>query len=658
MTQKTDLYTILTSYANKNNVPYLDPETFITFLEGYAKKNALENPEWLIWMEGTGAKFWTELAALAEEGKCVLLCDTPNGRIYMPNYCHRLLEQYYSDLDNNADLPFPCEESLEIAIPENQLQSMAVNSNSLGTFLDESLHNSDPREQKDPRDLKDPYIIRINFPNELPPALVINSSFPRRLTEACLVKIRSYLREYGNVEYSLNKLTLQLMGKESMIRDNLNKIIIRPLDCYTAIAEGGEFSSVFWAHFCALIKNDLNKKIDRLSSDTAILQSVYILETLNSIFKSRAVKAREKEEAFKSLEQNLAKAPYFYSLDQIIKFTNSKGLPLLGQYTKEELAERLEKLTCESRNNKLPELLILKVAGNKPYYTSKNKMLPLCNRLIVETRDKVRKEMSRHWLKLLKNYRKEPAMENDRDFDKSLFQYAGKICPMLNSILEDPKFQVIYSEMEQVQGIPLACRILNQGDSVPYSSLFLIKRKELLNDVRLMLPFWYSVSFFVSVVSFFKSFVFKFTNDNAEEFPNNENLEDNETDSDKMENIAKAVREIEHAMVPQYHTLDSYLEELKFRWVRLIDKQARDNLVEDVNSLVRDNLRQTLRVQKHYTITRDNLVQLASNILSRTPSLDALGAKDSLRTYIELYLVKLLESFKLNFSINEAPYIS
>lgn len=106
--------------------------------------------------------------------------------------------------------------------------------------------------------------------------------------------------------------------------------------------------------------------------------------------------------------------------------------------------------------------------------------------------------------------------------------------------------------------------------------------------------------------------------------------------------IYYAAREIESIVVPRGHTLDTYLNELKGHWSRLIDKKARDNLIEDVNSLIRDNLRQTLRVQKQFRITRDNLVLLAGSIMNRSPNLQDLNSKDFLRTYIELYLVKLL----------------
>jgi hypothetical protein len=84
MAQTTDLYSILKAYANKNNSPYIDIDSFLTFLKKYSSHKAAEQPEWAKWTTDTGLKFWSEMAPLAESEKCVLLSDTPEGRIYIP----------------------------------------------------------------------------------------------------------------------------------------------------------------------------------------------------------------------------------------------------------------------------------------------------------------------------------------------------------------------------------------------------------------------------------------------------------------------------------------------------------------------------------------------------------------------------------------------
>lgn len=241
---------------------------------------------------------------------------------------------------------------------------------------------------------------------------------------------------------------------------------------------------------------------------------------------------------------------------------------------------------------------------------------------------------------MLKNYRSEPAMENDRDFEKALYQYTAKLAPVLNCLLEDPKFQLVYDELDQIHEIPPSSKIFVKGSLIPYSTLYLINRKDLLDDTRLFLPFWYSLPVFISVVAFFKDLFRR--NSGTEDSTADENLNIKEGNRD----MPNAARMIEYSMVPGDHTIDSYLEELKAGWTRLLSKQARDNLTEDVNALIRDNLRQTLRINKPFKVTRENIIQLAMHILNTTPSLQRLPGQDSLNTYIEIYLVKLLETVK------------
>ena len=624
MAQKVNLYSILASYADKNNSPYIDPEEFIFFLEKYAKKAAEEHSEWMEWVDGTRAKFKTELAVLLEEEKCELLNDTPNGRIYIPRFCHKIINKYYVEIEGNVDFPFPNEESLGIPIPPNQYQSMGVDSE-FYTYLEngEKLNTS---------------LIRLIFPGETPSALVLSSIIPQRLLEACILKIRNYLDTYGNKEYAQSRLSSQLKGKEAIIRDIMNKIVTRPMDCYSSIAEGGEFSCLFWSHLCILVKIDIEKKIDRLSGDIAAVQSAHIIETMNAYYKALASRAREKELAFRTLEQNLARTPYTYTMDQIIKFTGPQGIPLLRQYSKEELGARLETLINESKDNKLPRLLVIRGPKSERYYVLKNKLLLLCNQLITETREILKNAIIQHWFRLLKNYQKEPAMENDKEFEKLLSKNTAKINPMLNSLLEDPKLQIVYDEHDKAKDINISYQIFSRGVLIPLSSIFLLRRKDLLGEARFNLPLWHSLPFIVSLIAFFKNIGGKKSKQSSDK----DEASNNENSVDKNREMQYAAKMIEQEMVPQEYTIDSYLEELKSRWVRVIDKKAGENLVEDVNSLVRDNLRQTLRLQKHYRITHGNLRQLATNIVNSTPSLNVLNARNSLRTYIEIYLIKLL----------------
>jgi hypothetical protein len=633
MAQKTDLYSILISYANKNNSPYIEIDPVIGFIEKYAKQVSTRLPEWLKWTQNVSVKFWSEISGLVEAGKCELLSDTPEGRIYMSLFYVDLLRKYYGDIDNKADIPFPNEESLKIIIPESQKKHLNVGDDFSG-YLEH------PEEGIPP-------IVQIGFPDDFGTGLFLSFMIPKPLIDTCLLKVRFYLESHGNKEYALRKLSPQFQKRESYLRDMLNNIVIRPTDCIRAMEEGEDFAYVFWAHFCILVKNDIRKKKEYLNEDVAAVQAVCFLESFNSYYRARAVKRREKDLAFRELELSLEKPPFLYTMDQILGFTGSKGALLLGQYSRDELDEWVQKTVTETTGKGLPGLLIISGPHKERWFVSKSKLLLLCARLLEEARDIVKDAVSKRWIKLIREYRREPAMDNDKDFENLLIRYTGRLHPALTAVLKDPKLQLVYDELEKTQGIPVSSRIFVKGVMVPYSTLLLLKRKDLIADTRILLPFWYSMPILSSLIAFFKGLWKK----KPAKKDGQDSIDDEEqelaAEKEGAGELRNAARAIAAVLVPPNHSLETYLEELENRWIRLINKKARADLVEDVKSLVRDNLRQTLRVQKHFKVTHETLSTLAANIVNRTPSLQELSGKDSLFLYVELYLVKLMQNMKV-----------
>lgn len=638
MAHSTDLYPILRAYANKNNSPYIDIEKFISFLETYSNRKAPEQPEWLRWTQETGVKFWSEMAGLVEDGKCVLKADTPEGSIYMPYYYMDMLKEAYRSIDDTADVPFPSEESLRITLPEDQVRIVNLDSD-LAPFFEKDKNAAETQDAQ-------PSIVKLIFPDGCGSALIPDSMIPQRLMEAALLKIRYYLRSHGNKEYALHKLTPQLQGKEKYLREIFDQVLIRPLDCLTAMKSFGDFAWLFWAYFCALVKNDIKKKKETLAEDLAAIQAAFIIEICNGFYKAQAVKRREREIAFRSLEFRMDKPPCYFTMDEIAGFSSDKGVSLIGLYTREELDAYIKKQVTESKENELPPWLILQEKKGRRWYIKKEKFLPLCAKLLIDIRPLIKKEITKRWMKLIRAFQTEDAMERDADFDKLLTAYTAALCPPLTALLEDPKLLFVYEELERTQGlIPASSRIFKGGKLIPINALYVIRRRDLLADARILLPFWYSIPVLAAIIAFFKNLgKKKRQNQEADEEIMVEEETGGGTDARDLQNAA---REIEAVLVPQGQTLDEYLAELETRWIRLLNKQARQNLVEDVKSLVRDHLRQTLRIQKKKKISRESLSEMTSVLISRTPALRSLGGQDSLHLYMELYMVKLLLTFKM-----------
>jgi hypothetical protein len=626
-----DLYSILRAYSNKHNSAYIKIDEFTNFLVKYAVRMAPEHPEWRPWAQETTIRFWNEMGQYTEDGRCVLLTDTPDGRIFLPYFCVEKIKEIYQDIEKIADAPFPNEESFGFTLPEDQVEELSLETDLIPYFEKQS-ESSLP-------------IVKIHFPEDWGSALLLPSLVPRRILEAAIVKVRYYLTERNNKDYITHKIYPHMQGRENFVRDTIDTIINHPLDCIPSLESSGESTYLFWVCFCSQIKSDIGKKNEKLIGDIAAVQAVLVIEICNNLFKSYALRERERDNAFRALEANMDKAPYYYTTDSIVKFTNNKGAALLGQYSNKELEDYIRKKTTESENDEVPAWIMIAARNDEKWFMKKGNLLPLVTRLLIDVRPLLLKEVDSRWKRLIQNYKSEPAMEADVDFDKLLSSYTGTISPTLKIFLDDPKLFWVYSEIERTSdAIPPASRIFHNGKLVPMSLLLGLKRKEILSGVKLSLPFWYSLPIISSIFALFAKFkrkkkVSRQVNSKIGDIDFDEAVNPPKSAANEIVNSARAM---ELDLVPPGKTLDEYLKEVEIRWSKLLDKQARNNLVEDINSLVRDNLRKTLRLRKHARLSEEDLRDLAEGIVKGTPSLETLKASDYLSLYMQLYMLKLL----------------
>jgi hypothetical protein len=445
-----------------------------------------------------------------------------------------------------------------------------------------------------------------------------------------------------------------LQGKEGTLRETMEMLVARPMDCVNAIEAGGEVTYIFWASLCSLIKTDIRKKNERLPSDVAFMEAAYIIETCLNLYKTRLQQERVKETALRNLDQQMDKAPYYFTQDQIIKFTDSKGVVLLSQYTEGDLNNYIRKKTTESPEGGIPEWLVVQSRRGEQYYLKTDKYLPLVTRLIIEGQGAVKQEIASRWIALLNDFKSEPAMENDGEFERLIATLNASMNPLLNTFLEDKKLLWVYDELERTQKvIPPASRIFDRGKLIPYSLLFLMKRKEMLFDAKMSLPFWYSIPIIRSIIAYFSRFGKKKKRNRPNATKADVDIDFSEEEAaagaarDHNREFINSIREAEAELVPADKNIDAYIRELQNHWGRLLDPQAQQNLVEDVNALIRDNLRQSVRLWKRQRLTRESMEELAEGIINGTPSLRNLKTRDILLLYMQVYMIKLLKNIRV-----------
>lgn len=633
MVPTTDLYSILKAYANKNNSPYIKIDPFLDFLEKYAVRMAKKQDEWAKWSKGTKSQFWKEIAEYSGDGS-VLMTEDAEKRVFLPFFYADKIQDAYDAFDVIADIPFPTEDSLKIAIPKEQLEVVRLETD-LALYFDRPAESSLP-------------ILNMQLPDtELGSILVLAPMLPRRLLETSILKVRQYLLPQGNKEHVVHRITPQLSGNEDYVREVINQIVIKPMESVNNMESYGGGSFLFWSYLCAMIKDEVKKQREKQAQDIAVLEAAYVIDICNTLYKIRIQQEKEKEEAFQSLDQCIEQPPYYYSLSAIIKFANKQGGILLGKYSEKELEAYIKKKTTESVNNETPDWLIIQGKGDEKWFIQKGKYLPLAGNMLINVRSQVKKEITDRWIKVIREFDHEEAMDNDKEFDRLLAAAIESAMPILMSILRDSKLFLVYRElMRSQEAVPSSLQIFDDGRLLPLRSLLQIKRHDLFLDARLSLPFWYSTPILTPIIAFFMSFgKKKKPKKKALKGQKKANIDEEGQSAAQGESIGdleKDAREIAAILVPQGRSLEDYLEIMAGRWGGILKDTGREHLVEDVDTLARDNLRRSIPLWKNIKVTQETLGKVADGIISGAPILNDLRDKNALKLYMELYMVKLL----------------
>jgi hypothetical protein len=103
----------------------------------------------------------------------------------------------------------------------------------------------------------------------------------------------------------------------------------------------------------------------------------------------------------------------------------------------------------------------------------------------------------------------------------------------------------------------------------------------------------------------------------------------------------RKIQALQKEYVGEGGNVDMTLAELAEKWNPLLDPTAKNNLVEDVNSLVRDFLRRLRGGFRKVPPSRERVQELARQ-LSQNDSFDKIKRREYLQRYLELYMLKLL----------------
>jgi hypothetical protein len=643
MARDIDVYQLLRAFAHRNRLSELEYRAFALGVQRQARLADQAEPVFRDLSLNPDLVLVPKLFLLAKEKKISLQTSGNEIRsIVLPEHYTEVFFQEYRRIEENPDIPFPDEDSLKTLVPAEWIQSL-----SLETDLGSASEN---------RGEKAVSLIRITFPEGLRPLVIPAAFIPDKLLEYSLLKIRQYLRRGANKDYLQNKLLSAFPGKEMQLKDAISAILTKPFDAMAELKRSSsDLTYPLWAYLISAVKKDLEKKNDRTAEDQSVQQAAFLCEFYASHYRGKAQRVVELELALKALDSTIRKAPFSYTIEEIEEFHDAKGLPLVSKLGREQLEGRLHAKTTRAEAGALPELLVLAAGGHRVYIATE-RALHLLVRLLGEARADIRARIIEQWRRLMADYRSTPAMSDDDAFRRELESQVSARFPLLEALIASRLLPLIYNDLAAKGELPPDLdRLFYKDDLVPLEELLGLSRKALAADTRMLLPFWYSIPILSGIARLLRRLgqggrdasagrgSVKLGADRSSETPQKAAAPKGQTAAQRRAEFAAAGRALASALLPSGYSVDEYLRELEGRWNTMLGVEAKANLLEDVNSLVRDYLRSVLRTMRGEVLGAERVKNLASS-LADSPNLRKIKNHQALELYIQLYMAKVIGS--------------
>ncbi len=642
MSLASTAYTVLRLYASKKASSTVSLGDFMSYISKYAQRFVEEQPELSPFLQNTVSAVNQSVEELLAEQKILLRGEADKKTIIVTSFYRDILIVRYKEISANPAVHFPTRGDMPKDFPNELL---------LNKEATELLYDFFDRKPR-PEGVSENIIYSLSFNKPVEGMLIPDGLSPELLLDLAISKVKRLMSKSGQYDYYLKKMIAVNTGKEISAKSFFSQFVSQTSTAVHNIKQGGD-SYYYWNQLLTFINNDIEKIQDKLQDDVSVLQSLCLIEICAAYYKSKSQASLQKETALKNLDLSMAKPPFRYTYDDITRFVDSRGIPLLGQFEADDLSEYLKTKTTTSSENKLPEILIFKIEDGTRYYILKSKVIPLLISLFSSMRDVLRKNITGDWFEKLQDFQTEPAMHEQPAFEVKLQDEVRRESQIMHALLTSSFLPVVYQEAKDVQDKTSSYKLFSdRNDLLPYSELFIISRSALLTDAKILLPIWYTVP----ILSFiFRLFLGRKENPKKSKKGSRVQAKDEgsitlgaqaasteKTKKAQQVELKKAAENVIKKIVPSSSSLSNELAKSMHEWNRMLNKTAKDNLTEDVNSLIRDYVRKSSHKLKASTLTLDAISDLAET-LARSSSLTKIQETASLTHYIKLYILQLLK---------------
>ncbi len=679
MSDLQDLVYIIKTYTRKKKTPvisFADLEKYagLWSLEIRKKKKAFTD-----FSSYDSDAFVNILHRVERNGICTLQLEEgfPSS-VIMNDYYLESVKKAFKDVEKDPEKPFPYEEYLGGVFPTEMIRVVDIK-------IDFVERLKDARE----REKETPELLRLVFPEGLKSIITVSNFLYPELLQLCISKFRVYISDRRNYDFIFHKLLGVFQHKDQNLKDMFAKILSNREQAITTITNPDDFTFQFWSHFAGLVLKEFREKKDKLDKETAFSQAAYLIGFYNLYFKGSKQKTRDREAALKMVDVGLRKSPYLFSFSEIIGFRDKSGFPLSRKINRSELAEYLTRRSTPENDQALPDVLKFNSKdSNRDLFLNKEKYLSLTLRKIQEMGRELKKQYIEEWGYVLGRFKRVPGMYKREVFLADIERRFTNIDPLLAILLRPDFLRICLKETKPPKEIFIETERLftrNKEALIPLDEIFRLDRHSLYADAKSTLPLWKTLPLIGPLGMLLKK-IFVGVKKSAENIKDPSSLYSkttkpaesyrytpvkSEISESKVEKAAvkvekeepplhrgvssgrsatskeqlKIYRDLVNKLKVQYVGEDSTLEEeansLTIVWNPLMEGRSRDDLIEDVNSMIRDYLRGMRRGFSVKPPDKNRIRNIAEH-LGENVAFEKIKKKDVFIRYIEIYIVQQL----------------
>jgi hypothetical protein len=672
MAAARELKTMLKAYTQRIRSADFTFPPFLEFAQKFAERYSHERPALRVFRKNAPLALTAELESLTRAGGCSLTYT--GGRINTVSYSgyySDVIQKAFKEMEDDQERPFPNESSLSLVIPRDLIRPVEVKEEFVSL-----LHDRDP---------ENPQIYRLNFPEGVDGFVITSNLISLKLLEYTVHKIKGYLNTERNADYMRNKLRGVFRQRDRALKDALKNVQTLSRQAIESVRKPTDFSFQFWTHLATSIIGEYRGKKDKLPKEHGYCQAAYMIGFYNIYYKGVCQRERDSKTALNNVYTRMKKAPYVFTFSEIREFKDTHGVPFSKRYSLQDLTRFLEdKTTSLTGEQSLPEIIRVKANDRKDYFISRDTYIPLLLKKIDEDGMHYRAVYIEEWTTKLNQYRKTSTMMSDADFLDDITERVAKDDPLLSSML---RHEIIYLlKVESKLGYDIAPDVErlfhSSGKSlIPLNEVLKLCRKELLAAAKKHLPFWKTDPLVKSLVLFLRGILgFGHKSKTAKKYrvssseskrstekiyhdlpsasnsPGGDKILRSEerslfaaagekssggTSASQLTRYRNAISSLQQQFVDPGKGVGKTLDELAKRWNPLYDDKAKADLVEDVNSMVRDFIR---KLKKGFLVKPPdvNRIRNMADQLAGNQAFEKIKRKDDFKKYIEIYMIKTL----------------